>query len=90
MEIIDNINHLLGDNLKQTLKPGPKLKPALCFGADSLRSRSEAGDFFYIEMSNIFARKMPASEKSARCAISMKTDIGDLPMIGRTIEYTAI
>ena len=32
MEIIDNINHLLGDNLKQTLKPGSKLKiAASCF-----------------------------------------------------------
>ncbi len=32
MEIIDNINHLLGDNLKQTLKPGVKLKiAASCF-----------------------------------------------------------
>ncbi len=32
MEIIDNINHLLGDNLKQTLAPGAKLKiAASCF-----------------------------------------------------------
>ena len=32
MEIIDNINHLLGDNLKQTIKPGSKLKiAASCF-----------------------------------------------------------
>lgn len=32
MEIIDNINHLLGDNLKQALKPGSKLKiAASCF-----------------------------------------------------------
>ena len=32
MEIIDNINHLLGDNLKQTLMPGAKLKiAASCF-----------------------------------------------------------
>ena len=32
MEIIDNINHLLGDNLKQTLKPGSRLKiAASCF-----------------------------------------------------------
>ena len=32
MEIIDNINNLLGDNLKQTLKPGSKLKiAASCF-----------------------------------------------------------
>ena len=30
--IIDNINHLLGDNLKQTIKPGSKLKiAASCF-----------------------------------------------------------
>jgi superfamily II DNA or RNA helicase len=32
MEIIDNINHLLGDDLKQTIKPGSKLKiAASCF-----------------------------------------------------------
>lgn len=32
MEIIDNINNLLGDDLKQTLKPGSKLKiAASCF-----------------------------------------------------------
>src|SRR3954468_17927090 len=32
MEIIDNINHLLGDSLKQNVKPGAKLKiAASCF-----------------------------------------------------------
>lgn len=32
MEIIDNINRLLGDDLKQTLKPGARLKVAAsCF-----------------------------------------------------------
>jgi hypothetical protein len=32
MEIIDNINRLLGDDLKQALKPGSKLKiAASCF-----------------------------------------------------------
>ena len=32
MEIIDNINRLLGDNLKQSIVPGAKLKiPASCF-----------------------------------------------------------
>ena len=32
MEIIDNINHLLGDNLKEAIKPGAKLKiAASCF-----------------------------------------------------------
>jgi len=32
MEIIDNINHLLGDSLKQTITPGAKLKiAASCF-----------------------------------------------------------
>jgi hypothetical protein len=32
MEIIDNINRLLGDDLKQTLHPGSKLKVAAsCF-----------------------------------------------------------
>ena len=32
MEIIDNINRLLGDDLKQTIKPGAKLKiAAACF-----------------------------------------------------------
>ena len=32
MEIIDNINQLLGDDLKQTITPGSKLKiAASCF-----------------------------------------------------------
>ena len=32
MELIDNINRLLGDDLKQTLKPGARLKiAASCF-----------------------------------------------------------
>ena len=32
MQIIDNINHLLGDNLKQSITPGSKLKiAASCF-----------------------------------------------------------
>jgi len=32
MEIIDNINHLLGDSLKQELTPGSRLKiAASCF-----------------------------------------------------------
>ena len=32
MEIIDNINRLLGDDLKKTLKPGTRLKVAAsCF-----------------------------------------------------------
>ena len=32
MEIIDNINRLLGDDFKQTLKPGARLKVAAsCF-----------------------------------------------------------
>ena len=32
MELIDNINLLLGDDLKQTLKPGARLKiAASCF-----------------------------------------------------------
>ena len=28
MEIIDNISHLLGDDLKRSLKPGAKIKVA--------------------------------------------------------------
>lgn len=32
MELIDNINQLLGDNLKATLRPGSKVKiAASCF-----------------------------------------------------------
>jgi hypothetical protein len=31
MEIIDNINRLLGDDLKQTLRPGAKLKIAASY-----------------------------------------------------------
>ncbi|KMY30063.1 hypothetical protein [Aeromonas caviae] len=32
MELIDNINRLLGDDLKQTLRPGARLKiAATCF-----------------------------------------------------------
>jgi len=32
MQLIDNINHLLGDDLKEALKPGTRLKVAAsCF-----------------------------------------------------------
>ncbi len=34
MEIIDNINRLLGDSLKSTVKPGAKLQIAACFAPD--------------------------------------------------------
>ncbi|TCT11052.1 helicase-related protein [Paralcaligenes ureilyticus] len=48
MQIIDNINHLLGDDLKQTLKPGAKLKiAASCFSMyayEALRSELEKID----------------------------------------------
>ena len=38
MELIDNINTLLGENLKGTLKPGSKLKiAASCFSIVSVR-----------------------------------------------------
>ena len=34
MELIDNINRLLGDDIKQALKPGAKLKVAAsCFSS---------------------------------------------------------
>lgn len=39
MELIDNINTLLGENLKSTLKPGSKLKiAASCFSIYGCRS----------------------------------------------------
>ena len=39
MEIIDNINRLLGDDLKQTLKPGARLKVAAsCFSIYALEA----------------------------------------------------
>ena len=45
MELIDNISHLLGDDLKKTLKPGAKLKiAASCFSMyafEALRSELE-------------------------------------------------
>ncbi len=45
MEIIDNINHLLGDNLKETIKSGSKLKiAASCFSIyafEALKSELE-------------------------------------------------
>lgn len=31
MEIIDHINHLLGENLKRTIRPGSKLKIAASY-----------------------------------------------------------
>ena len=46
MELIDNINSLLGDDLKQTLKPGVKLKiAASCFSIyayEALKSEFES------------------------------------------------
>ncbi len=46
MHIIDNINHLLGDDLKQTLKPGARLKiAASCFSIyayEALKQELEA------------------------------------------------
>lgn len=33
MELIDNISRLLGDDLKQTLRPGARLKVALAVQA---------------------------------------------------------
>ncbi|MBK8464360.1 MAG: DEAD/DEAH box helicase family protein [Chloracidobacterium sp.] len=48
MEIIDNINQLLGENLKQTIKPGSKLKiAASCFSIyafEALRKELETVD----------------------------------------------
>ncbi|PTR10067.1 hypothetical protein C8R32_102156 [Nitrosospira sp. Nsp5] len=49
MEIIDNINHLLGNNLKQTFKPGSKLKTTLRFGPHSLHSRVQASSARLVE-----------------------------------------
>ncbi|MEJ1342701.1 MAG: SNF2-related protein [Candidatus Sedimenticola sp. (ex Thyasira tokunagai)] len=46
MDFIDNINHLLGDNLKQTIKPGARLKiAASCFSIyayEALREELES------------------------------------------------
>ena len=48
MELIDNISHILGDDLKTTLKPGAKLKiAASCFSMyafEALRSELEKID----------------------------------------------
>lgn len=42
MEIIDNINHLLGDNLKQAITPGSKLKiAASCFSIYAFEALKE-------------------------------------------------
>ena len=42
MEIIDNINQLLGDNLKQTVTPGSKLKiAASCFSIYAFEALKE-------------------------------------------------
>jgi len=48
MELIDNINRLLGDDLKQTLRPGARLKiAATCFSMyafEALKAELEAID----------------------------------------------
>lgn len=48
MELIDNINRLLGDDLKQTIKPGARLKiAASCFsmyGYEALKAELEKID----------------------------------------------
>ena len=42
MEIIDNINRLLGDNLKQSITPGAKLKiAASCFSIYAFEALKE-------------------------------------------------
>ena len=43
MEVIDNINHLLGDNLKQSIRPGSKLKiAASCFSIYAFEALKQA------------------------------------------------
>jgi len=51
MEIIDNINHLLGDNLKRTIKSGSKLKiAASCFSIYAFEAlKSELEDIESLE-----------------------------------------
>jgi hypothetical protein len=50
MEIIDNINRLLGDNLRRSIDPGAKLKiAASCFSIyafEAVKSELEALDSF--------------------------------------------
>jgi hypothetical protein len=77
MELIDNINRLLGDDLKQTLKPGARLKiAASCFSMyafEALKAELEKID----ELSFIFtsptftpARSPTRFAKSARNSTS--------------------
>lgn len=65
MEIIDNISRLLGDELKQTLKPGFRLKiAASCFSIyafEALKAELEKID----ELHFIFASTYTASSQRA-------------------------
>jgi hypothetical protein len=46
MEIIDNINRLLGNDLKQVLKPGSKLKVAAsCFSIYAFEALKPGREF---------------------------------------------
>ena len=52
MELIDNINRLLGDDLKQTLRPGARLKiAASCFSMyafEALKAELEVIDDLHL------------------------------------------
>jgi hypothetical protein len=54
MEIIDNINRLLGDDLKQLIRPGSKLRVAAsCFSIyafEALKSELEKVDSLQFDM----------------------------------------
>lgn len=67
MELIDNINRLLGDDLKQTLKPGARLKiAASCFSMyafEALKAELEKID----ELQFIF-RRCPTLRCPVGCA----------------------
>lgn len=72
MELIDNINRLLGDDLKRTLKPGARLKVAAsCFSMYAFEAlKDELGTSYQncrpLHCAQRVRSRRPASRSSLR------------------------
>ena len=79
MELIDNINRLLGDDLKQALKPGARLKVAAsCFSMyafEALKDELEKVDelFFIFTSPTFVAEEVTDKIRKERIATVRKT-----------------
>ena len=68
MEIIDNINQLLGDNLKKTITPGSKLRiAASCFSIyafEALKAELEPVSYTHLD---VYKRQVLPPVAELRC-----------------------